>query len=39
LLEGLDEIAQTLKDDADTTAFQDRDRTARPWIHELGRIE
>ena len=39
LLEGLDEIAQTLKDDADTTAFEDRDRTARPWIHELGRIE
>ena len=39
LLEGLDEIAQTLKDDADTTAFQDKDRTARPWIHELQRIE
>ncbi len=39
LLEGLDEIAQTLKDDADTTAFQNKDRSARPWIHELGRIE
>jgi 3-isopropylmalate/(R)-2-methylmalate dehydratase small subunit len=39
LLEGLDEIAQTLKDDVDTTAFQSKDRSARPWIYQLGRIE
>lgn len=39
LLEGLDEISQTLKEDAATTAFQARDRTARPWIYELGGID
>jgi 3-isopropylmalate/(R)-2-methylmalate dehydratase small subunit len=39
LLEGLDEVEQTLKDDADTTAFQDKDHAARPWIYDLGNIE
>jgi len=39
LLEGLDEIGQTLKDDGETTAFQDRDRKARPWIYDLGSMD
>ena len=39
LLEGLDEISQTLKEDAATAAFQARDRTARPWIYNLGAID
>ena len=34
LLEGRDEIATTLLRDADIRAFQDRDRSARPWIHQ-----
>jgi len=34
LLEGRDEIAMTLLRDADITAFQQRDRAARPWIYE-----
>jgi len=33
LLKGLDEIALTLQRDAETRAFQARDREARPWIH------
>lgn len=39
LLEGLDDVSQTLKDDTDTAAFQDRDRLARPWIYQLGTID
>ncbi|MFP6695716.1 MAG: 3-isopropylmalate dehydratase small subunit [Alphaproteobacteria bacterium] len=39
LLEGLDDIAQTMKDDADTAAFQTKDRTERPWIYDLGTID
>lgn len=39
LLEGLDDIGQTLQEDDATAAFQDRDRTARPWIYDLGRID
>ena len=39
LLEGLDDIGQTMKEDAETAAFQDKDRTARPWIYELGTID
>ena len=33
LLEGLDEIGQTLKYDAQINAFQARDRLARPWVY------
>ncbi|MCA6122593.1 3-isopropylmalate dehydratase small subunit [Bradyrhizobium sp. WSM 1704] len=33
LLKGLDEVALTLQRDDDIHAFQDADRTARPWIH------
>ena len=33
LLEGLDEIGQTLHHENDIAAFQVRDREARPWIH------
>ena len=32
LLEGLDEIGQTLKSSATITAWQQRDRSARPWV-------
>jgi 3-isopropylmalate/(R)-2-methylmalate dehydratase small subunit len=32
MLEGLDDIALTLKRADDIAAFQARDRTARPWI-------
>ena len=39
LLEGLDDVSQTLKDDTDTAAFQDRDRLVRPWIYQLGTID
>ena len=35
LLEGLDEIAQTLKRAPEIAAFQTRDRQLRPWIHEV----
>lgn len=35
LLEGLDEIGQTLKRDADIAAFQAQDRLRRPWVYEL----
>ncbi len=34
LLEGLDEIGQTLKFDSDIEGFQDRQRTMRAWIYE-----
>jgi 3-isopropylmalate/(R)-2-methylmalate dehydratase small subunit len=33
LLEGLDEVALTLKRDEQIRAFQAADRTERPWIH------
>jgi len=33
LLEGLDEIASTLRRDEEIRAFQAADRTERPWIH------
>ncbi len=36
LLLGLDEIGQTLRHDAAISAFQARDRLARPWIYEAG---
>ena len=35
LLEGLDEIAMTLKRAPDIAAFQARDRRQRPWVHEV----
>ena len=35
LLEGLDEIAMTLKRAAEIAAFQARDRQQRPWVHEV----
>lgn len=33
LLEGLDEVASTLRRDHEILAFQAADRAARPWIH------
>jgi 3-isopropylmalate/(R)-2-methylmalate dehydratase small subunit len=33
LLEGLDEIGQSLLFAQDIAAFQERDRAARPWVH------
>jgi 3-isopropylmalate/(R)-2-methylmalate dehydratase small subunit len=39
LLEGLDEIAATLRRDGEIRAFQARDRTERPWIHSIGEEE
>ena len=36
LLEGLDEIGATLKQAAAISAFQDRDRAARPWVWTPG---
>ena len=39
LLEGLDEVSQTLKEDAATAAFQAKDRQKRPWIYNLGTID
>ena len=36
LLEGLDEVALTLKRDHDIRAFQAADRNERPWIHFAG---
>jgi 3-isopropylmalate/(R)-2-methylmalate dehydratase small subunit len=33
LLEGLDEVASTLRHDDEILAFQAADRTTRPWIH------
>jgi 3-isopropylmalate/(R)-2-methylmalate dehydratase small subunit len=35
LLEGLDEIAMTLKRAPDIAAFQAEDRRQRPWVHEV----
>ncbi len=35
LLEGLDEIALTLKRASEIAAFQARDRQQRPWVHEI----
>lgn len=37
LLEGLDEISQTLRREPEIRAFQASDRTARPWIHFAGK--
>jgi 3-isopropylmalate/(R)-2-methylmalate dehydratase small subunit len=37
LLEGLDEIALTLRRDQEIRAFQASDRTERPWIHFAGK--
>lgn len=37
LLEGHDEIGMTLMREADIRAFQERDRSARPWIYETAR--
>jgi 3-isopropylmalate/(R)-2-methylmalate dehydratase small subunit len=34
LLEGLDEVGLTLKLESDITAFQERDRKARPWAYQ-----
>jgi 3-isopropylmalate/(R)-2-methylmalate dehydratase small subunit len=36
LLEGLDEIALTLRDEAAIAEFQRRDRAQRPWVYEAG---
>jgi 3-isopropylmalate/(R)-2-methylmalate dehydratase small subunit len=36
LLEGLDEIGMTLKRGDAISAFQSRDREARPWIYQAG---
>ncbi len=36
LLAGLDEIAATLRRDAEIRAFQARDRMQRPWIYTTG---
>ena len=36
LLEGLDEIGLTMKQDAAIAAFQARDRAARPWVWQPG---
>jgi 3-isopropylmalate/(R)-2-methylmalate dehydratase small subunit len=37
LLEGLDEVMLTLQRDHEIRAFQQADRTARPWIHFAGK--
>jgi 3-isopropylmalate/(R)-2-methylmalate dehydratase small subunit len=37
LLEGLDEVMQTLQRDHEIRAFQAADRAARPWIHLAGK--
>lgn len=37
LLDGLDEIDQTLQHEAEIAAFQAADREARPWIHPRER--
>jgi 3-isopropylmalate/(R)-2-methylmalate dehydratase small subunit len=39
LLEGLDEISQTLRREHEIRAFQASDRAARPWIHFAGQSE
>lgn len=35
LLEGLDDISLTLQQEEDISAFQKRDRLARPWIYDV----
>jgi 3-isopropylmalate/(R)-2-methylmalate dehydratase small subunit len=35
LLQGLDEIGQTLRREGEIAAFQAGDRLRRPWIYEL----
>jgi 3-isopropylmalate/(R)-2-methylmalate dehydratase small subunit len=37
LLEGLDEVLQTLRRDDEIRAFQAADRNQRPWIHFAGK--
>ena len=37
LLEGLDEVALTLRRDAEIRAFQAADRIERPWVHFAGK--
>jgi 3-isopropylmalate/(R)-2-methylmalate dehydratase small subunit len=37
LLEGLDEVASTLRRDDEIRAFQAADRAERPWIHFAGK--
>ena len=37
LLEGLDEVALTLRRDHEIRAFQASDRAERPWIHFAGK--
>jgi 3-isopropylmalate/(R)-2-methylmalate dehydratase small subunit len=37
LLEGLDEVLQTLRRDDEIRAFQASDRAERPWIHFAGK--
>jgi 3-isopropylmalate/(R)-2-methylmalate dehydratase small subunit len=37
LLQGLDEIGETLRHEAEIAAFQGADRAARPWIHRRER--
>lgn len=39
LLEGLDEIGQTLQHESAISAFQEADRRRRPWIYELPAAE
>jgi 3-isopropylmalate/(R)-2-methylmalate dehydratase small subunit len=39
LLEGLDDVEQTMREDPATTAFQSKDRKERPWIYDLGTID
>ena len=36
LIEGLDDIGLTLRLDGRISAWQDADRTARPWIWRVG---
>lgn len=36
LLEGLDEVEQTLRRSAEITAFQLADRQRRPWVYDAG---
>jgi len=38
LLQGLDEVMMTLQRDQEIRAFQEADRTARPWIHFAGKL-
>jgi 3-isopropylmalate/(R)-2-methylmalate dehydratase small subunit len=38
LLEGLDDIALTLKKHDAITAFEARDQMRRPWVYGLGKV-